>query len=226
MSAAAQPVTEDISIGGIDDGIDINNQASLQPNLSEEELEKQRRQEEYKEELTKIQEDIATLRLVLNDKLKRENELKTLLGISFLTEMKNDLANGLTTVKGTSAFQQVAQTFSEIGSTVTNNDAYKQTTAGVKTSVQKVTPGFTMIGTSIKGSLSNLKNSTYFKSFNDGLASTVNTVQGKLKNSQSAFNVDDSVSNNNTMSSSQSTLGTSDTTTNGVGKHETIKEDN
>lgn len=51
----------------------------------------------------KIQEDIATLRLVLNDKLKRENELKTLLGISFLTEMKQDLASGLTSVKGTSA---------------------------------------------------------------------------------------------------------------------------
>lgn len=53
--------------------------------------------------LFKIQEDIATLRLVLNDKLKRENELKTLLGISFLTEMKQDLALGLTSVKGTSA---------------------------------------------------------------------------------------------------------------------------
>lgn len=52
--SAAQPVTEDISIGGIDDGIDMNNGATLQPNLSEEELEKQRRQEEYKEELTKV----------------------------------------------------------------------------------------------------------------------------------------------------------------------------
>ncbi len=103
MSTTAQPVTEDISIGGIDDGIDIHNGATLRPNLTEEELEKQRRQEEYKEELTKIQEDIATLRLVLNDKLKRENELKTLLGISFLTEMKQDLAIGLSTVKNTSA---------------------------------------------------------------------------------------------------------------------------
>lgn len=51
--------------------------------------------------------------------------------------------------------------------------------------------------------------------------------KGKLKNSQSAFNVDDSVSNNNnTMPSSQSTLGTSAAATNGVGKHETITEDN
>ena len=51
----------------------------------------------------KIQEDIGTLRLVLNDKLKRENELKTLLGISFIDEIKNDFAEGLNTVKSTTA---------------------------------------------------------------------------------------------------------------------------
>lgn len=224
MSTAAKvPVTEDISIGGIDEGIDLNGKATLQPNLSEEELEKQKRQEEYKEELSKIQEDIATLRLVLNDKLKRENELKSLLGISFITEMKHDLAEGFNTVKATSAFQQVAQTFSEIGNTVSNNDAYQKTTAGVRTSVQKVTPGFATIGTSIKGSLSSLRNSTYFKSFENGITSTLNTVQGKLKNSQSAFNVDDNVSKDR-MPTSQSTLGTT-TLSNGVDKQETILED-
>lgn len=218
---ATPPITEDISIGGIDEGIDLNSQATLQPNLSEEEIEKLKRQEEYKEELTKIQEDIATLRLVLNDKLKRENELKTLLGISFITEMKQDLTEGLNTVKSTAAFQQVAQTFSDIGSSVAKNDAYQKTTAGVRTSVQKVSPGFATIGTSIKGSLSNLRNSTYFKSFENGLSSTINTVQVKLKNSQSAFNVDGNNSANS-MPSSQSTIGP---ISNGVGKHDTILED-
>lgn len=221
--AESAPVTEDISIGGIDEGIDLDGKATLQPNLSEEELERQKRQDEYKEELAKIQEDIGTLRLVLNDKLKRENELKNLLGISFLTEMKQDLTTGLNTVKSTSAFQQVAQTFSELGATVSSNEAYQKTTAGVRTSVQKVSPGFNMIGTNIKGSLSNLRNSTYFKSFENGLSTTVNTVQGKIKNSQSAFNVDEGAGNNG-MTTSQSTLGTT-TVTNNVGMQETIPED-
>lgn len=100
----------------------------MQPNLSEEEIERQKKQEEYKEELAKvtlfsvnniitnlfnflkssldnfkIQEDIGTLRLVLNDKLKREGELKNLLGITFITEIKNDLSEGLNTVKSTTA---------------------------------------------------------------------------------------------------------------------------
>ena len=52
--AATVPVTEDISIGGIDEGIDLDGKATLQPNLSEEELEKQKRNEEYKEELNKV----------------------------------------------------------------------------------------------------------------------------------------------------------------------------
>lgn len=215
------PVTEDISIGGIDEGIDLDNKATLQPNLSEEEIEKQKQQEAYKEELAKIQEDIGTLRLVLNDKLKRENELKTLLGITFITEMKQDLSEGLNTVKSTTAFQQVAQTISDLGSSVTSNDAYQKTSAGVRTSVQKVTPGFASIGAGIKGSLSNLRNSTYFKSFENGISNTVNTA--KLSTSQSAFNVDAS-GTKNTMTSSQSTLGTT-TLPNGVGKHDTITED-
>lgn len=222
MASTTAPVTEDISIGGIDEGFDIDSNAKLQPNLSEEEIERQKKQEEYKEELAKIQEDIGTLRLVLNDKLKREGELKNLLGITFITEMKNDLNEGLNTVKSTSAFQQVAQTFSEIGNTVSQNDAYQKTSAGVRTSVQKVTPGFATIGTSIKGSLSSLRNSTYFKSFENGITSTMNT--GKLKNSQSAFNVDSSVPNGDKMPSSQSTLGTT-TLANGTEKPDTIPED-
>lgn len=58
---------------------------------------------EYKEELIKIQEDIATLKLVLNDKLKRENELKTLLGISFVDEIKQDFAESFNSIKSTTA---------------------------------------------------------------------------------------------------------------------------
>ena len=55
MSTASKvPVTEDISIGGIDEGIDLDGKATLQPNMSEDELEKQKRQEEYREELSKV----------------------------------------------------------------------------------------------------------------------------------------------------------------------------
>lgn len=48
--------------------------------------------------------------------------------------------------------------------------------------------------------------------------------KGKLKNSQSAFNVDSSVPNGDKMPSSQSTLGTT-TLANGTEKPDTIPED-
>jgi hypothetical protein len=41
--------------------------------------------------------------MVLNDKLKREHELKALLGITFVDEMKQDLSEGLNTIKSTNA---------------------------------------------------------------------------------------------------------------------------
>jgi hypothetical protein len=38
----------------------------------------------------KVQDEIVTLRQVLSAKLKRENELKTLLGIGFVDDLKQD----------------------------------------------------------------------------------------------------------------------------------------
>jgi len=217
------PVTEDISIGGSlshEDGIDLDGKVILQPNLSEEEIEKQKRMEEYKEELVKIQEDIATLRLVLNDKVKRENELKTLMGVSFVDEIKQDFAESLNSIKSTTAFQKAAQTFTDIGASVAQNDAYQKTSAGLKSATQKITPSFSSIGTSMKSGLGNFRNSTMFKSFETGISSTFST--NKMKNSQSEFQVDGSAERTNGMPTSKSTLGT----TNGVNKHDAIPEDN
>lgn len=212
-------LSEDISIG--DDGIELNGKAALVPNLSEEELEKQKRQQEYKEELSKIQEDIATLRLVLNDKLKRENELKALLGVTFVEEIKQDFAEGFNSIKSSTAFQKAAQTITGLGSTVSQNDAYQKTTAGLKSATQKITPAFSTLGGTMKSSLGSFRNSSMFKSFEAGIGSTLST--GRMKNSRSEFNVEGSPEHGG-MTTSHSVLGTT-TTTNGVAKHDAIPED-
>jgi hypothetical protein len=218
------PITEDISIGsGGEDGIQLNGSASLQQNFTEEELEKQKLMEEYKEELVKIQEDIATLRLVLNDKLKRETELKTLLGVTFVAEIKQDFAEGLNQIKSTNAFQKAAQTFTELGATVSSNEAYQKTTASLKSASSKITPSFQQIGGAMKNSLGSLRNSTWFNSIESGLSSSLSSA--KLKTSQSEFNVDGSSQPSNGIPSSKSTLGTTITSTNGVSKHDPIAEE-
>ncbi|CAF0703124.1 unnamed protein product [Brachionus calyciflorus] len=151
-----------------DDGIDIGNKAILQQN-NEDDLEKQKLMNEYKEELAKIQEDIATLRLVLNDKIKRENELKTLLGISFVDEIKQDLSEGLNSIKSTTAYQK--------------------TSASLKSATQKITPTFQTWGGTVKNSLGSLRSASLFKSFEAGIGSTFSG--NKIKNSQSEFNVEE-----------------------------------
>jgi len=208
-------VTEDISIGSGDDGIDLNEKATLQQNQPVDE-EKQRLMQEYREELTKIQEDINTLRLVLNDKLKRESELKTLLGISFVDEIKQDFSEGFNAIKSTSAFQIAAQAMNELGSTVTQNDAFQKTSVGLKTATSKITPAFQTLGCTMKNSIGNLRNTSMFKSI-EGIGSW-----GKLKNSRSEFIVDGTDTNGSSMTTSQSTLGN---LTNGSSKHDTILED-
>lgn len=201
-SVLTASTTEDISIGGIDEGIDMNGRGGkLQPNLSEEEIEKQKKQEEYKEELVKIQEDIATLRLVLNDKLKRENELKTLMGISFVDEIKQDFSEGLSQIKSFTAYQK--------------------TTAGLKSATQAITPAFQSLGGTMKSSIGNLRNSSMFQSFSTGLSSSISSA--RIKTSKSEF-INDGNSNS-TMTSSRTTLGTTTVNSNGL-KHDTISEDN
>lgn len=205
----SHPITEDISInsGLGDDGIDLNGRASLQQNLNEEQdLEKQRLMQEYREELNKIQEDISTLKLVLNDKLKRENELKTLLGVSFVDEIKQDFTEGFNSIKSTTAYQK--------------------TSSGLKTASQKITPAFQSLGGTMKNSLSNLgnlRNTSMFKSFEAGISSTLSTT--RMKNSKSEFAVDGNEPGS--MTTSKSTLGTTSVSgsTNGASKHDTILED-
>lgn len=229
--AANKDVTEDISIGsgglGNDDGIDLNGKGSLQQNLTEEELDKQKLMQEYREELVKIQEDVATLRLVLNDKLKRENELKALLGITFVDEMRQDFNEGINTIRSTNAFKTAAQTITGLGATVSQNEAYQKTTSSLKTATQKITPAISTIGTTMKTSLSNLsnltRNTSMFKSFEAGISSTLST--GKMKSSKSEYVVVDSNGPaTGNMSTSRSTLGTTNAA-NGFSKQDTILED-
>jgi hypothetical protein len=62
-------------------------------------------------ELMKVQDEIVTLRQVLSAKLKRENELKTLLGFGFVDDLKQDWNDTVSDIKSTSAYQKTAETF-------------------------------------------------------------------------------------------------------------------
>lgn len=61
--------------------------------------------------MLKVQDEIVTLRQVLAAKIKREQELKTLLGMGFVDDLKHDLTETMNDIKSTNAFQKTAETF-------------------------------------------------------------------------------------------------------------------
>lgn len=61
-------------------------------------------------ELLKVQDEIITLRQVLGAKVKREAELKNLLGVGFVDDLKHDWNETMNDIKSSTAFQKTAET--------------------------------------------------------------------------------------------------------------------
>src|SRR5271154_4174937 len=99
----------------------------------------------------KVQDEIVTLRQVLSAKLKRENELKTLLGIGFVDDLKQDWNETVHDIKSTTAYQKTAETFSAAS--------------------EKLAPTLQSVNTSFKSGIGSLRNSSYFKTFESTLGS-------------------------------------------------------
>jgi hypothetical protein len=116
----------------------------------------------------KVQDEIVTLRQVLSAKLKRENELKTLLGIGFVDDLKQDWNETVHDIKSTTAYQKTAETFNAAS--------------------EKLAPTLQTVNTTFKSGIGSLRNSSYFKTFESTLGSTVNAVKSKITPSKSAMN--------------------------------------
>uniref|UniRef100_A0A673YCT2 Tpd52 like 1 n=1 Tax=Salmo trutta TaxID=8032 RepID=A0A673YCT2_SALTR len=129
--------------------------------------------EEILSELTKLEEEISTLRQVLASKEKHHSELKAKLGITPLSELK--------------------QNFNRSWYDMQTSTAYKKTSETLSTAGQKTSAAFTTLGTaisrkfgdmsySIRHSMSMpvMRNSPSFKSFEEKVESTVSNIKTKV----------------------------------------------
>ena len=119
----------------------------------------------------KVQDEIVTLRQVLSVKLKRENELKTLLGVGFVEDLKQDWNETVSDIKSTTAYQKTAETLNAAS--------------------EKIAPTIQTVNSTIKQSLGSLRSSSYFKTFENTIGSTVSAVKSKITPSKSAMNFQD-----------------------------------
>ncbi|XP_055005188.1 tumor protein D53 isoform X3 [Boleophthalmus pectinirostris] len=105
-------------------------------NLSNSTMTEEER-EEIQQELTKLEEEISTLKQVLSSKEKQHAELKDKLGLTPLSELRNNFSRG---------WQDM-----------TNSTAYKKTSETLSTAGQKTTAAFSNLGTALSRKLGDMR---------------------------------------------------------------------
>ncbi|XP_022051463.1 tumor protein D54 isoform X4 [Amphiprion ocellaris] len=136
----------------------VGNSANpLPPGLTEEEA------EELHTELTKVEEEINTLRQVLSAKERHATELKRKLGLSPLNELKQNLTKSWQDVQTSNAYLSASATLDDI----TRSEAYKKTQETLSQAGQKTSAALTTVGTAISRRLGDMRALPFSNSFSN-----------------------------------------------------------
>ncbi|XP_052442769.1 tumor protein D53 isoform X2 [Carassius gibelio] len=160
---------------------DMVSEVDLTNTITEEE------REEMENELIKLDEEITTLKQVLASKEKRHLELKQKLGITPLSELRQNFSKSWYDMQTTTAYKKTSETL---------------TTAGQRTSVafsnlgNAITRKFGDVSYSIRHSMSmpTMRNSPSFKSFEEKVESTVSNIKSKVGGTGGAGSFEDVLS--------------------------------
>ncbi|XP_017551236.1 tumor protein D53 isoform X4 [Pygocentrus nattereri] len=138
----------------------------------------QEEKEEMYNELTKLEEEITTLKQVLASKEKRHADLKQRLGITPLSEWRQNLSKGWNDVQTSTAYKKTSETLSTAG---------QKTSAAFSNLGTAISRKFGDMSHSIRHSMSMpaMRNSPSFKSFEEKVESTVSNIKSKVGTSGS-----------------------------------------
>ncbi|XP_065112288.2 tumor protein D53 isoform X2 [Paramisgurnus dabryanus] len=145
---------------------DMVSEVDLNNTMTDEE------REEMMNELTKVEEEIATLKQVLASKEKHCLELKETLGLTPLSELR--------------------QNFSKSWHDMQTSTAYKKTSESLTTAGQKTSAAFSNLGTAISRRFEDMRlhsigNSPSFRSFEEKVESTVTNIKVKVGGGAGSF---------------------------------------
>ncbi|KAM9855545.1 tpd52 like 2b isoform 1-T1 [Aulostomus maculatus] len=186
------PASQDINLNSPNKGLGVDNTDSLAdvpvagavgnatnplpPGLTEEEA------EELRTELSKVEEEINTLRQVLSAKERHATELKRKLGLSPLIELRQNLTKSWQDVQTSNAYVRTAEKLGEWNEKVTSLDLYKKTQETLSQAGQKTSAALNTVGTAISRRLGDMRNSPTFKSFEDKMGNLKYKVVGPRGN--------------------------------------------
>ncbi|KAM6929465.1 tpd52 like 2b isoform 4-T4 [Lycodopsis pacificus] len=169
-------------VGVMEEGGAVANPAAnpLPPGLTEEEA------EELRTELTKVEEEINTLRQVLSAKERHAAELKRKLGFSPLNELRQNFTKGWQDVQTSNAYLSASATLDDIS----RSEAYKKTQETLSQAGQKTSAALTTVGTVLSKRLGDMRNSATFKSFEDRMGNLKYKVVGPRDNGEAVSPTD------------------------------------
>uniref|UniRef100_A0A8C2KP62 Tpd52 like 2b n=1 Tax=Cyprinus carpio TaxID=7962 RepID=A0A8C2KP62_CYPCA len=163
---------------------------TLPPGLTEEEA------EELRLELTKVEEEIHTLRQVLSAKEHHASELKRKLGLSPLSEIKQNITKSWQDVQTSNAYKKTQETLSQAGQKTSAALSTVGTAISRKLGDMRALPFSNSFGSnySIRHSISmpTMRNSPTFKSFEDKVGNIKYKVVGGKANGESAHSPNES----------------------------------
>lgn len=150
------------------------------PGLTEEEA------EELRTELTKVEEEINTLRQVLCAKERHAAELKRKLGLNPLNELRQNITRSWQDVQTSNAYKKTQETLSQAGQKTTAALSTMGTALSKKIGDMRALPFSNSFGSnySIRHSISMpaMRNSPTFKSFEDKMGNLKYKVVGQRGN--------------------------------------------
>ncbi|CAJ1084369.1 tumor protein D54 isoform X3 [Xyrichtys novacula] len=179
------PASQDINLNSPNKGLGVDQSDSLSdvpvegavgnsanplpPGLTEEEA------EELRIELSKVEEEINTLRQVLSAKERHATELKRKLGLSPLNELKQNLTKSWQDVQTSNAYKKTQETLSQAG--------------------QKTTAAISTVGTAITRRLGDMRALPFSNSFSSNYSIRHSISMPAMRNSATFKSFEDKVGN-------------------------------
>ncbi|CAI5648927.1 tpd52 like 2b isoform X6 [Oreochromis niloticus] len=167
------PASQDINLNSPNKGLGVDRTDSLSdvpvegamgnpanpppPGLTEEEV------EELRTELTKVEEEINTLRQVLCAKERHAAELKRKLGLNPLNELRQNLTRSWQDVQTSNAYLSASATLDDI----THSEAYKKTQETLSQAGQKTTAALSTVSTAISKKIGDMRALPFSNSFSN-----------------------------------------------------------
>ncbi|XP_071328380.1 tpd52 like 2b isoform X3 [Trachinotus anak] len=199
------PASQDINLNSPNKGLSVDHSDSLADvpvegamgnsanplplGLTEEEA------EELRTELTKVDEEINTLRQVLSAKERHAAELKRKLGLSPLNELRQNLTKSWQDVQTSNAYVRTTEKLGKWNERVTSSDLYKKTQETLSQAGQKTSAALTTVGSVISKRLGDMRALPFSNSFSSNYSIRHSISMPAMRNSATFKSFEDKMGN-------------------------------